>query len=415
MVVKKHDSDVCVNVWLAPETRDVLRKYAGMRGLSLHTSLRVHLERLADKAREVIPSVPELGVEVLQDYQVLSGVGSGQVSAAIQIAKGHTGPMREPVRVHLIQYKTAIKRNVSFEQKGLAKFSVNVGLKCGHDCTYCSTGAVFSGPRTPPAFKLHKVKPSSRGYAMVDPSIAERIAKDAKCHRKNRGLVQVCTTTDAWAPECQHENLGRKICEGILREPDWSIRVLTKNAAVREEFDLFYKYKDRVIVGISITAGLKYAAQTSAIEPWASGLEERLATMQKAHRMGLRTYAMLCPVMPYCLDSVEEMVEQAIAYGAEEFFSEAVNPRGKGLAHTVEALAAAGFISEAEQVRVITTRRSWSSYCLELYGALTKALRKHKRAKDLRFLCYESSFDAETLEKAKRMKDQTGIIWLRKV
>ncbi len=39
--------------------------------------------------------------------------------------------------------KSGITRSREFEKKHLAQFAVNVGFKCGHDCLYCSTGAMY--------------------------------------------------------------------------------------------------------------------------------------------------------------------------------------------------------------------------------------------------------------------------------
>jgi len=39
--------------------------------------------------------------------------------------------------------KGSIQRSKEFEKKGLATHSVNVGLLCGHKCTYCSTPAMI--------------------------------------------------------------------------------------------------------------------------------------------------------------------------------------------------------------------------------------------------------------------------------
>ena len=36
-----------------------------------------------------------------------------------------------------------IKTTKEFAKKKLADFAVNVGVKCAHDCTYCSTGAML--------------------------------------------------------------------------------------------------------------------------------------------------------------------------------------------------------------------------------------------------------------------------------
>ena len=69
---------------------------------------------------------------------------------------------------------------------------------------------------------------------------------------KKRGLVQLCTTVDAWAPEAQDYNLGRRCLEALLAEPGWTVRILTKNAAVSKDFDLIERHRDRVMVGISL-------------------------------------------------------------------------------------------------------------------------------------------------------------------
>src|SRR5450756_350238 len=82
------------------------------------------------------------------------------------------------VKVHFTSLKKGISRTKEFEKKGLAAFSVNVGLKCGHDCSYCSTGA--TPIRMHEAFKKVGEKPSGTGFAIVDPSIPERVAADAK-------------------------------------------------------------------------------------------------------------------------------------------------------------------------------------------------------------------------------------------
>ena len=71
---------------------------------------------------------------------------------------------------------------------------------------------------------------------------------------RRRGLVQICTTVDAWSPEAQQHHLGRRCLEAILAEPGWTVRILTKNAAVSEDFDLIKKHRDRVLVGLSLTA-----------------------------------------------------------------------------------------------------------------------------------------------------------------
>ena len=113
-----------------------------------------------------------------------------------------------------------------------------------------------------------------------------------------RGLVQICTTVDAWSPEAQELHLGRRCLEAILAEPGWTVRILTKNAAVVEDFDLIKKHRDRVLVGLSLTGTPDKEAVLSVVEPHAFPISERMAALKKAHKLGLRTYGMLCPCCP---------------------------------------------------------------------------------------------------------------------
>ncbi len=150
------------------------------------------------------------------------------------VAAAGTQAKETTMKCHEWRLKTGITRTREFERKRLACFAVNCGLKCGHDCLYCSTGAVL---RTHPSFKAVSENPFGHGYCILDPSTPERVARDAARIRE-RGLIQLCTLSDAWAPEAKQHNIGRRCLEAILSQPGWSVRILTKNAAVVEDFDL---------------------------------------------------------------------------------------------------------------------------------------------------------------------------------
>ena len=175
-----------------------------------------------------------------------------------------------------------IRPSPEFKKKGLAQYAVNVGLRCGHDCTYCSSRAML---RCHPAFKALDKKAFGIGYSIVDPEMPDKVAHDAKC-LSGRGLVQICTTVDAWAPEAQQLNLGRRCLEAILHEPGWAVRILTKNAAIVDDFDLIKKHRDRVLVGLSLTATSDKESVISVVEPFASPISERMKALKKAAKLG---------------------------------------------------------------------------------------------------------------------------------
>jgi DNA repair photolyase len=312
-------------------------------------------------------------------------------------------------RSHTTTLKCGIVHTKEFERKRLALFAVNVGTKCGHGCLHCSTGAVLRMHRS---FPEAGEDPFGFGYAIVDPTTPERVAEDARRLRE-RGMVQLCTLVDAWAPEAHEHDLGRRCLEAILAEPGWTVRILTKNVAVREDFDLIEQHRDRVLVGLSITGTPDKTEILRVIEPNASSVEERMAVLAEAAKRGFRSYGMLCPLLPGIADS-EEQVDSLMGFAgschSEEVLAEAANARGPGLRLCEEALLDAGWTAGAQAVGAIRCRMGWSAYTVNLLARLQRSMRRHSDIRKLRFLLYPSRLLPE--DDARIRTDGAGVIWL---
>jgi DNA repair photolyase len=144
---------------------------------------------------------------------------------------------------------------------------------------------------------------------------------------RKRGIVQLCTTVDAWCPAAQQYDLGRRCLEALLADPGWTVRILTKNAAVARDFDIMEKHRERVLIGLSLTGTRAKDDVLSIIEPNASPVSERMEVLAEAHKRGLRTFGMLCPLMPGIADSpgqIDELIAFLESCGVEEVFAEAV-------------------------------------------------------------------------------------------
>jgi len=250
-----------------------------------------------------------------------------------------------------------IGKTPAFEEKGLAMYAVNTGTKCNNDCYYCYVAALPIAWHK--SFKQHGLVASEFGYAIIDPDKPEKVARDA-CKIKGKGVVQLCTYTDAWSPAAREYSMGRKLLKAILENnSELTIRILTKNHEVENDFDLIQKYQDRVQVGLSLTATTSKSKIMEAVEPNASSNRERMRVMRKAHKMGLRVYGMLCPLLPSIANSqkdIDELVKFCEEIGCEEIFSEALNSRAKAMEFTQNALAKKGYSTEAKAIGDITKK-----------------------------------------------------------
>ncbi len=315
------------------------------------------------------------------------------------------------MKEHQYKLKTGISRTPEFAKKKLASFAVNPGIKCGHDCWYCSTGATM---RMHPAFKACGENPFAFGYSILDPDTPERVARDA-VRIKERGLVQLCTTVDAWAPESQKYGLGRRCLEAILSQPGWRVRILTKNAAVVDDFDLLEKYRDRILLGLSVTAPPDKDEIINILEPHASSIQERMLSLVEAAARGLRTYAMFCPLLPGIADApeqIDQLIKFAVDCKVEEIFVEPINSRGPGLKHCQHALELWGYEKEAQAIERIRSRVGWSDYVRKLTANVQSSIKEYSDIGKLRFLLYPSRLTPEDLKEIR--KNDRGVIWLGK-
>jgi len=312
-------------------------------------------------------------------------------------------------RVHCYEMKNGITRTPEFQKKRLATHAINIGTKCGHDCLYCNTGSML---RMHESFKKYNEDPFGFGYAIIDPSVLDRVAKDAK-HKTKRGMVQLCTVVDAWAPEAHEAQLGIKCLRSILAEPGWTVRILSKNVSLKEDLSFMQSYRRRILVGMSITGTPDKSEVIQIVEKNASSLEERMSTMQLAAAMGLRTYAMFCPLLPGIADSprqIDQLVQFAVECEVEEIFVEPVNPRGRGLILCQAALELWGYETEAQAIETIRKKAGWSQYVVNLVKNTQRSVRKYSNIAKLRFLVYPKHLMPQDLDAI--IKDDQGMIWL---
>jgi DNA repair photolyase len=86
-----------------------------------------------------------------------------------------------------------------------------------------------------------------------------------------------------------------KECLKILIDHDWPITIQSKSPLVSRDIDLF-RTDDKVEVGLSVTSGDDEIRKL--FEPSAPSIEERIGALEELHSAGVRTYAMIAPMLP---------------------------------------------------------------------------------------------------------------------
>ena len=313
--------------------------------------------------------------------------------------------------LYLAERKTALRESKEFAKKGLATHAVEVGFTCDHACAYCSVRATI---RTHDVFNQIGHTSFETGYAIVDHKIVDRLFAEAPVLTAD-DVVMVCTLSDGWTPAARRYGIGRGCLEYLLGRTPAQVRILTKNANVRQEFPFLAEYRDRVMVGISITGLPEHEPAIRAIEPYASSITDRIAAMEEANKLGLRTYAMFCPLLPGIFHSAEQfdrLFGMAARWNAEDVWTEPLNARGAALPQCVAAFRESGYEDYAAAVDAIRNKRRWSTYATKLTKEVQAAARRADMIDRLHILNYRESF--QPAEQAAINEDPAGVIWLGK-
>ncbi len=119
---------------------------------------------------------------------------------------------------------------------------------------------------------------------------------------------------------------------------------------------------------------------------------------------GLRTYGMLCPLLPASLTiqgKIDELVRFAKNCGVEEVYCEPVNTRGNSLTSRIKCFGRGVSVLRRSDLRDRKGER-WSSYVTDLLERIQAAMRKHWRS-----TCYGPLIPLR-LDRAGRGEDSQG-------
>jgi DNA repair photolyase len=162
-------------------------------------------------------------------------------------------------------------------------YALNPYTGCEHGCSYCYARFMkrFTGHSEP-------------WGEFVDAKTNAPELLAVEIGRKQRGTVWVSGVCDPYQPVEAHYKLTRRCLEILVRH-SWPVRIQTRSPLVLRDIDILAGAQD-------LEAGLSVTTSDDAIrrlfEPHAPAIDERIRALGALHDAGLRTYAMIAPILP---------------------------------------------------------------------------------------------------------------------
>jgi len=112
--------------------------------------------------------------------------------------------------------------------------------------------------------------------------------------KKKRGRVWVSGVCDPYQPLEAQYRLTRQ-CLEILVQHEWPVIIQTRSPLVLRDMDIIRDARD-FEVGLSVTTADDSIRKL--FEPDAPPIPDRIQALEELHNAGIRTYAMIAPVLP---------------------------------------------------------------------------------------------------------------------
>jgi DNA repair photolyase len=162
-------------------------------------------------------------------------------------------------------------------------YTINPYVGCEHGCTYCYARFIkrFTGHR-------------EEWGQFVDVKINAPSLLQHEIRKKKIGRVWISGLSDPYQPLEKEYELTRR-CLEILSRHGWPVTIQTKSPLVLRDIELLGKFK-----GLEVTLSIATANENirRLFEPNSPSLGERIEALQKMRSEGVKTSAMIAPMLP---------------------------------------------------------------------------------------------------------------------
>ena len=171
-------------------------------------------------------------------------------------------------------------------------YVVNPYVGCSHSCRYCYAAFMkrFTGHR-------------EKWGEFVDIKINAPELLAGEIRKKRPGRVWVSGVCDPYQAAEKKYRLTRR-CLEVLLENQWPVTIQTKSSLVLRDIEILVQFND-VEVGFSVTTADEKIRKL--FEPGASPIKERIHALDVLHARGIRTFAMIAPILPNAEGLIERL------------------------------------------------------------------------------------------------------------
>ena len=162
-------------------------------------------------------------------------------------------------------------------------YTINPYIGCEHGCTYCYA-------RFMKRFTRHE----ERWGEFVDVKVNAPSLLQSEIKRKRAGRVWISGICDPYQPLEKKYELTRG-CLEILSRHGWPVTIQTKSPLLLRDTELFEGFID---VEVTVTIATADENIRQIFEPKAPSIRERIEALEKLHSKGIKTSAMIAPMLP---------------------------------------------------------------------------------------------------------------------
>ncbi len=183
--------------------------------------------------------------------------------------------------------------------------SLNPYRGCEHGCAYC-----YARP-------THEYLGYSAGLdfetkILVKEKAPELLRRELSAPRWKPQVVALSGVTDAYQPMERQLELTRR-CIQVFAEFRNPITIITKNALVTRDIDLFKELNEVQAISVTLSMTTLDASLQRALEPRASAPHERLRAIERLAEAGIPTSVNIAPIIPGLTDSETPALLKAAA------------------------------------------------------------------------------------------------------